>query len=366
MPAASRARINANRLNSLKSTGPVTPSGKSISRKNGLKHGMTGAGIVLAEEDASAVEVRASALMAELDPKSTLGQVLVGQIATLSVRMERGARREEEALASRVRHATEVFDHDRIDLAEYLFKTIADDPRGNLIELRRMPEGVDRLVEGWGQLRDVLMRGETTGYWEPSHQAMVANLSGFHPDQAKGSRVDLLSLAVRNLFPNMIDPEWKALDSKVKRVWARDRLVEYIDAEIAGLKKHRETFNLKAIELDRLGAPKLALFDDSHRATLARRYESEARRGFFKSLKEFHQAEAEAADRATTPPIQESDPAVIDEPLASSCAGPSPTAREPKPAPPQGVARPVEGDYDIARGLDGRVVTIGRAAVVPV
>ena len=48
MPA-SEARINANRQNSLKSTGPKTSEGKERSRQNGLKHGMTGQGVVVAQ-----------------------------------------------------------------------------------------------------------------------------------------------------------------------------------------------------------------------------------------------------------------------------------------------------------------------------
>src|ERR1700755_2687376 len=106
MPA-SEARIQANKLNSLRSTGPRTHEGKYISRSNGLKHGLTGAGVVIPEEDVDEVERRNRALQAELAPKSEMGEILVRQMATLSVRMERGARQESAAIASRVRHAEE-------------------------------------------------------------------------------------------------------------------------------------------------------------------------------------------------------------------------------------------------------------------
>ena len=53
----SEARLNANRLNSLKSKGPKTPSGKAISRQNALKHGFRAE--VLAVEDPEAVRVLA-------------------------------------------------------------------------------------------------------------------------------------------------------------------------------------------------------------------------------------------------------------------------------------------------------------------
>ena len=98
----SEARIKANKANSAKSTGP-SAAGQEKSRRNGLKHGMTGQGIVLHEADAAEVERRHQALNAELAPKSVMGAILVGQMATLSVRMERGAKQEFASVATRVR-----------------------------------------------------------------------------------------------------------------------------------------------------------------------------------------------------------------------------------------------------------------------
>jgi hypothetical protein len=328
---------------------------------------MTGAGIVLTKEDASEVDVRTEGLMAELGPKSILGKVLVGQIATLSVRMERGASREEEALASRVRHAPQTFDHDRIDAVEYLFNTIADDPRGNLIELRRLPEGVDRLIEGWVRLREVLTRGEIPFFWGEPHQAMLIQLTGLRPDEAKGTRDEALSLAVRDHPPHLADPEWRSLETRPKRVWARDRLIERIDREIAALKQHRETFNLEAIELDRLGAAKLAFFDTSRAGALTRRYEADARRGFFKAWKEFQQVEAqvETVEQATPTPVEEPEPAAIDPPLASSCAPSSPSPREPKPAPRNVPAKPIESDFNVEKWLESQTASMARSVDGP-
>src|ERR1700712_4563819 len=104
MPA-SPARIEANRRNARLSTGPTSAEGKERSRRNGLKHGMTGAGVVLAEDDAREGERRDGELQAELGPKSSLGRILVRRMATLSVRMERSEAQESFAIARRVRHA---------------------------------------------------------------------------------------------------------------------------------------------------------------------------------------------------------------------------------------------------------------------
>ena len=69
----SEARILANRANSLKSCGPRTAQGRERSSRNSLKHGLTGSGAVVHEQDAAEVEARNQALQAELAPKSAMG-----------------------------------------------------------------------------------------------------------------------------------------------------------------------------------------------------------------------------------------------------------------------------------------------------
>ena len=105
MPVASAARIAANRANSLKSTGPRTTLGRERSRGNALKHGLTGAGVVLPNEDAAEVERRFQAFQDELQPSGEVGRALVRRAALCSVRMDRGVSQETAALSERVRRA---------------------------------------------------------------------------------------------------------------------------------------------------------------------------------------------------------------------------------------------------------------------
>ena len=358
MPS-SEARIRANQANSLKSCGPRTTEGKQRSRANGLKHGLTGEGIVIPKEDVDEVERRNDALQAELAPESAMGTILVRQMATLSVRMERGATQESAAIAGRVRHAAEAFDEDRAERVEQLFESLADDTRWALRQLRRMPEGVDRLIAAWAGLRDDLARSTWTG----QHLERLANLGGLSAREVEGSRLEAFSRATWGNFQGLAAHEGAGLDEPARRAWARDRLVERVEGAIADLREHRETLDLEAIEQDRAGAADVALFDPSREASLARRYESAARRDFFKALQELRRVESEHAAVVEGP-----EPASPEASLASSREERVPTPREPRPASPEGptkasrVTRPGLSDLErMLREVEGPIgVAVGR------
>jgi hypothetical protein len=237
--------------------------------------------------------------------------------------------------------------------------TIGEDPRTNLRRLRKLPEGVDLMVQTWEELRADLTREEKP-QWTASHLVKAASLVGIRDEDARGSRIGALSRGVWGDFHAMAEHEGGEMDDEPRQAWARALLAELIDEQIAGLEAHFETLDFKMINQDRAEAGDRALFDPSKEASLARRYESEARRGFFQSLKEFRRVEAEAAEREeaspTPSPAPEPNP-----PLGSSWAGPSRDIRNPQPAPPM----PHQPVGEVARGLDGTVLTVGRPVQKP-
>ena len=105
----SEARILANRRNAKRSKGPTTAEGKENSRRNALKHGLTGAGVVLPNEDAAEVDRRLAAFEDELKPSGEVGRALVRRAAVCSVRMDRCVEQETAALSERVRKAEAEF-----------------------------------------------------------------------------------------------------------------------------------------------------------------------------------------------------------------------------------------------------------------
>lgn len=82
-------RIEANRRNALKSTGPRTAAGKLTSSKNATKHGVLSRDVVLPNEDAEEFAKLCAGLGDQLSPVGLLEQILVEKIAASAWRLGR-------------------------------------------------------------------------------------------------------------------------------------------------------------------------------------------------------------------------------------------------------------------------------------
>ena len=150
---------------------------------------------MIAEVDEAEVERRKTVLLQEMAPISMMGAILVGQMATLSVRMERGAEQEFAAVASRVRNAASDFDEARYQRAEDLLLGLGENPRGNLRRLFGMPEGVELMIQSWNDLRSDLSR-EGKPLWTAAHLVQAANLLGLREEDSRRSPIGQLSKGV--------------------------------------------------------------------------------------------------------------------------------------------------------------------------
>jgi hypothetical protein len=322
----SEARTAASQSNGAMGHGPLTPETRAISARNSLKHGLTGKGIVTSEGDREEIDRRLEALTADMKPMSAAGVFLIAQMATLSYRAEKAAEHEAAMIARNVRHAPVDFDEQRIEAADALFEALGEAPRNNLRKLRKMPEGVERLIEGWNDLRADLSI-EPKPKWTSEQLVRAANMLGLKDEHARGSRIGALSRGFWGEFEGLSSADGGGLKETARQEWSKAALFEFIDAQVAALESHYETLDFETIELDRAEAGSRALFDDSKAATLARRYEAEAHRGFFKALKEFRIVEAEAAAKIGATPAPK--PAPADAKVGSSRENPPSPAREP-------------------------------------
>ena len=248
----SPARLAANRANALNSTGPRTEAGKAATRLNALRHGLAGAGDLVAPgEDAALVAARAAAFVRELGAPGEVGRILAHRAALLSVRMERSAERDEAVVVSNVAAARDEFDRDRLAaLAGAIEATdgAGADLRAALAGLETTPEGLDHLIESWRGLRAAL------GSTDPAVATPASLRATTWLDRpADAPRADLL-----------------------------DR----IDAELARLRPLAAgSAALAAAWHDRReDAASIASFDPSPEARLAHRYEAAAERGMYRAI----------------------------------------------------------------------------------
>jgi hypothetical protein len=82
-------QFEANRRNSLKSTGPKTEAGKQTSRCNAVRHGLTAETVIGALEDAEDYKAFEAAITADYDAQSTVERELVLRLASLLWRLRR-------------------------------------------------------------------------------------------------------------------------------------------------------------------------------------------------------------------------------------------------------------------------------------
>ena len=82
-------RIEANRRNALKSTGPITEEGKLQSRLNAVRHGLTAETVIGALEDAEDYKAFEGAITADYDAQSAVERELVLRLASLLWRLRR-------------------------------------------------------------------------------------------------------------------------------------------------------------------------------------------------------------------------------------------------------------------------------------
>jgi hypothetical protein len=89
---STEAQKLANRRNAQKSTGPRTSQGKAAVSQNAIKHGLTAAHAVIASESQAEFDLYRDQILDELDPLSPMESMLAERIVTLSWRLKRVCR----------------------------------------------------------------------------------------------------------------------------------------------------------------------------------------------------------------------------------------------------------------------------------
>jgi len=95
---SSESQILANRFNAQKSTGPRTTEGKTVASQNSVKHGLLAEQDVITSESEADFDQYRQQLLGELSPVSPMESMLAERIVTLSWRLKRAGRFQNQAI----------------------------------------------------------------------------------------------------------------------------------------------------------------------------------------------------------------------------------------------------------------------------
>jgi len=194
---ASLRQIRANQLNALKSAGPATPEGKAVARRNALKHGLAGTGIVLPEDEAEAINARWAQWQSSLKPDNAFSDWLVERVAALAVRLERCEHHERALLEIGAARAGGDWELECRLAAETLGEALPKAPSRVALELRRSAAGRDWLRLRWEGLGAIL---DVDGAWDEPRRSLALDLLGTPLTLRAGStRADADAPALRAL-----------------------------------------------------------------------------------------------------------------------------------------------------------------------
>jgi len=100
-------QIEANRRNSLKSTGPKTSEGKGRSRCNAVRHGLTAETVIGLLEDAADYRAFEAAIIGDYDAQSAVERELVLRLASILWRLRRATTMETGLFEIQAEHLRE-------------------------------------------------------------------------------------------------------------------------------------------------------------------------------------------------------------------------------------------------------------------
>ena len=98
-----QSQIAANRRNARKSTGPRTAEGKAAVAKNATKHGLFTRKDVVISENQEDFDALRDEMLAELDPVDTMETLLAERIVSLTWRLKRAVRMQDELIDVKIR-----------------------------------------------------------------------------------------------------------------------------------------------------------------------------------------------------------------------------------------------------------------------
>jgi hypothetical protein len=309
----SQARIEANRRNALRSTGPRTEEGKEKVKFNALKHGNDAQTVVLPHEDAAAYEHRSAAWSRELSPGGKVGSYLAERAARLSWQLDRADAHERAELARRVREVPKERERSRRRrAAELLRKVLAPDAltlvpgakpgpgRADWIgRLEASAHGCRALLDAWDGVAEKLSAPSTKpGGWAEGVRDSILRLLGVDDRDQAARRGDTRIARIVEILKIAYHISTNAMlrESGLHELADRKTLEPFEDAasrsvllEIAAVEQERLLGLLEEHEAEVPDRPAedaaWAAFDRSTESERVHRYQNQWGRALVQTLK---------------------------------------------------------------------------------
>ncbi|MBX6313355.1 MAG: hypothetical protein IRY99_10640, partial [Isosphaeraceae bacterium] len=280
--ACSEARLNANRANAQKPTGPKTEAGKIRARRNALKHGMSGLGLCLLPEDEARLKDRLVGWLEELRPQGEVQDYLILQAVTASIQLDRCHRAQAAALAERLRTAERDWDERYAAEVAALAARLMDDPVTVSRQLRRTAAGCRWLRQRWEPLAAAL---QVLGQWDEEQIALAQALLGLAPDDPRAAELRRLANFAEHAFATLDrleaadqlsadHPAVRALlEQRPRDIAGPEPLQQWVAAEMAALEAEAERLWREIDGPSRAEAKDRVLGEASVAGVLLQRYE---------------------------------------------------------------------------------------------
>ena len=288
MPA-SEAQIRANKANAARSSGPKTESGKVRSRANATKHGLAAESADLEAARSPEFQERRAKWAAEQYTVGEEGNWALDRVIASTFRIERCERTTDLMITEHQQRASVAWDQDRAVEAAQVAARLGRDPVLASRQLQTTLDGVCLLIETWLGLAAVLQSSKD---WSESESSITLNRLGVSPDLRSGR--------------TLIDaPE--GTDSIAFRME-----LTFEELERLGQLRDQVMAPLDEMERRRAVAGDSALLSKS--AKLVLRYEREAWKRYWDSMKEVKAHAQTATPIPTAPPVVVAPPPVVVEP----------------------------------------------------
>jgi len=305
----SQAKIDANRRNAQRSTGPKSVEGKAASRANALTHGCCAQVIGIPGDDPSILAQRETLWQADLNPSGRAAQAyLIHQAVRRSGRLDRLDSVYNSHVAQLRRDAIKTRQESRMREVEELTRMLWTDCDIAARRLHLTPEGCEFLIKEWDGLRISLV--PPTHFDGQEEGIMIQLLGGLGAYLLKSPSP--FGLAIRAMILHREIAEKLAINENpsalmwtlryrndeqherdkarigtltVEAEAARLEIIGVIDQAAADLRVHKAQLELA----DALGVDELqhrAGFDASDQGKLIHRYEIENERSLLRCLKE--------------------------------------------------------------------------------